>query len=416
MRLNQKEKRLAARVILITMVVSIIAGIIIQIKANAQGNVYNDIEGHWAKASIERISNYGLIAGYEDGRFGPDDNMTRGQMAVIIDRIMKYKDKSENEFKDLDNSYYTDAILKLNKQGIMSGYSNQIRPNDLMTREEVAVIVCRTFDIADSKDEKIESKLKDIKNISDWAKDYVINLENAGIVGGDQEGKFNGSNNITRAEVIKILDNAVGKIINEKGTVRGDSNGVVVISSGDSVYSDGEVDGDIIITSGCDSNTNVTLENLIINGELKVFSECPVIIKNTTVKEIQCKNKSSIAIGGQSNIDEIYANGDLSIEKSGEDSSDTGSTVKVLEITDDSSGAEIALGKGVIIGEINLRADKVKFNSKGNFKELNVLGDDNIISADRGGVFAGDKANNTVVNGIELKPGEASYPSSIEIN
>ena len=61
------------------------------------GAPYSDIEGHWAKEDIEKLSDSKIIEGY-DGKFNPDGFITRGETAVIFSRLFALSDKSENTF------------------------------------------------------------------------------------------------------------------------------------------------------------------------------------------------------------------------------------------------------------------------------------------------------------------------------
>ena len=65
----------------------------------------------------------------------------------MINRIMNYQVRAENTFIDLDDNWYTDAILKLVKQGVMLGHDNQIRPEDSVSREEALVMIARSLGI-----------------------------------------------------------------------------------------------------------------------------------------------------------------------------------------------------------------------------------------------------------------------------
>ena len=61
-----------------------------------------------------------VLNGY-NGNFRPDDSITRGEMAAILNRIMQYSEISSNTFADLDNNaWYTDAILRANAAGVMT--------------------------------------------------------------------------------------------------------------------------------------------------------------------------------------------------------------------------------------------------------------------------------------------------------
>jgi len=109
-------------------------------------STYRDTVGHWASNCIEAWSGYGVINGY-DGNFNPDRSMTRGEFAVVLDRIMKYQKIAENSFNDLGEDFYTSSILRLNQAGVMTGYDSKINPVDVLTREEAAVTLCRALGI-----------------------------------------------------------------------------------------------------------------------------------------------------------------------------------------------------------------------------------------------------------------------------
>ena len=62
---------------------------------------FTDTAGHWAIGAIERWSELGIIIGESDGRFRPDDPVTRAEMAIILQRVLRYKTVSEERFADL---------------------------------------------------------------------------------------------------------------------------------------------------------------------------------------------------------------------------------------------------------------------------------------------------------------------------
>ncbi len=179
---------------------------------NAASGSFSDIKGHWAKAAIERFSANGTVNGYA-GKFSPNAPIKRGDMAVILDKIMSYTDKAENTFTDLKvTSYYAEAILRLKEAGVMSGAGNQVRPEDKITREEAAVMLCQALKLEKASEGSIA--FKDEGQISAWAKDSVNALVNKGFLSGF-EGKINAKANITRAEVVTILNKAMPE---ENGT------------------------------------------------------------------------------------------------------------------------------------------------------------------------------------------------------
>ncbi|WP_324825708.1 S-layer homology domain-containing protein [Sinanaerobacter sp. ZZT-01] len=175
---------------------------------SASSEAFNDIQTHWAKGAIERFSENGTVSGYA-GAFKPSDPIKRGDMAVILNKIVEFNEKAENTFTDLkESSYYAEAILKLKSAGVMSGAGNFARPEDQITREEAALMLCQALNL--EKETVCNTTFKDEDQISSWAKEAVYALVNKGWMSGF-EGKINAKNKITRAEVVTILDKAIPK-------------------------------------------------------------------------------------------------------------------------------------------------------------------------------------------------------------
>jgi hypothetical protein len=86
-----------------------LAMLLSMIPVTASAARYEDTENHWAESSIDRFSNYGVIQGY-DGSFNPDDDITRGQMAVAITNLMQLPEAPDAGFADVaEDAYYKDA-------------------------------------------------------------------------------------------------------------------------------------------------------------------------------------------------------------------------------------------------------------------------------------------------------------------
>ncbi len=164
---------------------------------------FSDITGHWAEKVIEKWSGKGVVEGYQR-KFRPDDYIIRGDMALILNRLMQYKETSENTFEDLDsNAYYADAVLKLNCAGIMQGYEGKARPGDFITREEAFVMVDRIYKF---KGDATKSGFADEADISDWALPSILAMRENKIVNGS-DGNVRPKSNITRAEILQLLEN-----------------------------------------------------------------------------------------------------------------------------------------------------------------------------------------------------------------
>lgn len=257
--------------------------------------IYNDIANHWAKFGIERWSNYGIIQGSE-GLFRPDSPITRGEMAVIIDRVMKYQVKSLNSFNDLDSTWYTDAILGANKAGIILGNNGLVRPTDLITREEAAVMLGRALHISESD---IIAEFSDMSSISEWAVGYINALTSLKIINGIGDNLFAPKSNITRGEVVKILDNAIKGLFSNAGIYTEDVDGDVIINTCDVTLKDMEVSGNLIVAEGVGEG-EVNIDNVKIKGNITIKGggENSIYFNNVTVEGALIVNK----VGGNLRI------------------------------------------------------------------------------------------------------------------
>lgn len=110
---------------------------------------YVDIVDHWAKEEISTLSLQGIIQGYTDGTFHPDQSVTRAELVQLLDRAIGFegleKVKTGISFPDVEEDFWgREAIEKAAETGIINGYPDgSFRPNDPVTREELAVIIYR---------------------------------------------------------------------------------------------------------------------------------------------------------------------------------------------------------------------------------------------------------------------------------
>jgi len=108
-------------------------------------------EGYWAKNEIEIAAIHGLVKGYEDGSYRPEHPITREEMAVMLGRVLTdLKDISETEhyYKDMEkNRWSFKMISKMTSNGIFKGFEdNTFRPTGNMTRAQMAKLMDRIAD------------------------------------------------------------------------------------------------------------------------------------------------------------------------------------------------------------------------------------------------------------------------------
>lgn len=234
---------------------------------------YSDSVGHWAEAAIQRWSDEEVILGFE-GLFRPDDSITRGEMALILDRVLRYATQAANNFSDLPNdTWYTEAVLKLNAAGVMLGYQDLARPLDSITREEAVVMICRAVGM-DGLVSGTETSYADDADISDWAAAAVFLFSERGFI-TDSPTVFRPGDAITRAEMVVILDNLVGELWRADGLYNEDVSGNALIASEQIMFFHSIIEGDLIIAGG--STKKVILEDVTVLGQIINKSNAEIV-------------------------------------------------------------------------------------------------------------------------------------------
>lgn len=214
-----KRKRICAWFITVAMLLTMLP--------SAFAVSFADNRGHWAEDEINRWSDRGVIQG-RDGDFEPNSPITRADMAVIIDRVMDYQTKAENNFADLGTAYYTDPILRVAQAGVMQGDGKNVRPKDKITREEAVSMLARALSVTVGGS---STNFADNSRISSWAMSNVAALAENGYIAGRSGNRFEPKANITRAEVVKLLDNMISDYITESGTATPKGTGIVIVKA-----------------------------------------------------------------------------------------------------------------------------------------------------------------------------------------
>ncbi|MHA6529590.1 S-layer homology domain-containing protein [Paenibacillus sp. BAC0078] len=122
---------------------SLAFGTLGNVSAAYDGNS-TDYEGHWAQKQIERWLQHGWLKGFEDGSVRPDQEITRAEFITFANRIWDIRTSKPATFSDLPKTDWAYAeFSKAMSAGYIKGYEGKIRPNDLITRQEAAVIISR---------------------------------------------------------------------------------------------------------------------------------------------------------------------------------------------------------------------------------------------------------------------------------
>lgn len=217
------KRKILAALLTLVMVFSLLP-----VSAWAEETTYSDVAGHWAQAAILRWSDYGVLQGSE-GKFSPDGTLTRGQMAVILSRLLNLPAAPSAGFTDVaPDAWYADGINRCAAAGILQGSEGKAMPEDPITREQAMVMLCRALGIA-AEDVGVLAAFSDVSLASDYARPYVAALVKAGVVKGDANGLLNPLSKITRAEIVTMIDRLVGHYAKDAGAFVDASDGALVI-------------------------------------------------------------------------------------------------------------------------------------------------------------------------------------------
>ena len=185
---------------------------------------FTDITGHWAADNILFAASRGLLSGTSDTTFSPDTGMTRGMFVTALGRLAGINPDSYQTGKFTDvkaDAYYAPYVNWAAQNGIMEGVTaTTFAPDTNINREQMAVIM---KNYAAKLGYDLPQTLKavtfaDNTQISSWAKDAVKSMQQAGILAGKNENKFDPKGTATRAEVATVLRRFVEIVIDPQVT------------------------------------------------------------------------------------------------------------------------------------------------------------------------------------------------------
>jgi len=218
------------------------------IPASAFAVAASDISGHWAQVTIQSWMDKGLIKGYPDGTFKPDQHVTRAEFMTLANRAFGYTAVVPITYSDVKaGSWYAPEVAKAKAAGYISGYPDgTMKPENPITREEVATIVARIKNL--TSDANAASKYTDAAKIGSWSKGQVGAVTSAKIMQGYPDGSFMPQGLMTRAEVVVASDNA----LHYTAPLIGTSN-VAINAIGDATVVVGEIATKTVTTTPADA-------------------------------------------------------------------------------------------------------------------------------------------------------------------
>ncbi len=188
--------------------------------------LYDDVTNqHWAYEAIAALNAQHMLKGISRGEFAPDERMTRGQMAVLLDKYLNLSDEITFNsvplvYKDLDKKdFYYDAAMRVAEAGLLLGKGDgRFDPSGSLTREQLAVLLVRLrqfennypanledYALQSTVNEQVQNLFADAEDFSNWAADSIKLAAANGWLKGYPSGVFKPAKMLSRAETAQAF-------------------------------------------------------------------------------------------------------------------------------------------------------------------------------------------------------------------
>ncbi len=254
----------------------------------------SDITGHWAASQVNNWLEKGLIRGYEDGTFKPDNNITRAEFVSVLNRALGLTAKTTIAFSDVPaKAWYAGDIEKAKAAGYISGYEDgTFKPDNPISRIEVAKILSSVLKLKNNETSTKLEEYQDAEIVPQWGKESLNSAVIEKYFQGYPDRTIRPLNNISRAEAVTVLYQALGTVYNVAGIYGPEKdptaiNGNVTVSSTDVNIKNTKIEGNLMLTAGI-GDGNVQLDNVSVTGRTFINGggAHSVIIRNSNLNEL----------------------------------------------------------------------------------------------------------------------------------
>ncbi len=168
---------------------------------------FSDIEDHWSRDYVKSMVAKHVIDGFEDGTYRPQDQLTRAQFAKLLVEALELDIVADKgSFKDVGADHWAkDYIETARQQGIIEGYGDStFKPEQFINRAEMATTITNALKLDKNISSAVLMEFKDAQEIPAWALEYVVPVVAEKLLVGS-DGLLNPLGNVTRAEAATII-------------------------------------------------------------------------------------------------------------------------------------------------------------------------------------------------------------------
>lgn len=182
---------------------------------------FSDVQNHWAKASVNNMGSRMVVDGVGDGNFEPDRDMTRAEFAAVMIRALGLEPGSgTGGFSDIPSAkWYSGSVQTAAAYGIIKGYSDAaFGPDDKITREQAMTMIARAMKLTGlsagltaGESNDLLGAYKDRSSLSSFAGDSAAECIKTGVVSGRGSSQLAPKAYVTRAEVAAMIERLLQK-------------------------------------------------------------------------------------------------------------------------------------------------------------------------------------------------------------
>lgn len=170
----------------------------------------NDIKGHWAEAGIKELIMLGAIGGYPDGTFKPDNTITRAEFTSILVEAFDLRSHDTKGFGDTAGHWAEKSISIAVHNGIVQGYDeNRFGPDEYITREQMALMTSKAVGLTPAI---AATAFTDDGSIAAWARGALAAAVKNRMISGYPDNTVRPQGNATRAEAVTVIVNALHRL------------------------------------------------------------------------------------------------------------------------------------------------------------------------------------------------------------
>ncbi|RSL30169.1 S-layer homology domain-containing protein [Salibacterium salarium] len=184
--------------------------LLVPVYASADSGAFSDVEeDFWAADEINYLVAEDIVSGYDDGTFRPNETVKRSQAAAMLVEALELdtKDRPAPDFSDINADFHAyDVVAAVRDEAIISGKNGAFMPNDALTRGQMAAVLNRSFSLdGDAED---SAYFDDMEKTDAFYNDVQV-IAQAGITTGYADGTFGPNDDVTRAQFAIFLSRAL---------------------------------------------------------------------------------------------------------------------------------------------------------------------------------------------------------------